>query len=419
MNVSTYKRLWMGISTVFATVMLIPPVSASAAASVATSLTTTFQLPSALSVPTPPTLQAQSVVLMDADNGQILYEKDPNTRRAPASTTKLMTMLLTFKAVHEGKASWSEIVPVTKDAYQLAQTGGVSDAYLDPRQKLTLDKMMRFIAVLSANDATVAVAEKIGGDKQAFVRMMNEEARKIGLTGTHYMNPDGLPQRNHYTTARDLAVLGRYLVKSYPEVTTYTSRAETSQDSLITHQTSTWPNTDELIGKFSGLDGLKTGYTSEAGYCFVGSAERGGIRLISVVMGDPTNQARFTDSAALLDYGFNQFVEKKVISAGQTVSANTVAVANGKSKRIPVTAENELMFDLPSGVTGSVRYQLDHHISAPVRKGQQVGQAQYVVDNQVVATDPLLAGEDDGKANMFVLLWRNMGNWFLHLLHRL
>lgn len=356
---------------------------------------------------------------MDADNGQILYEKDPDTRRAPASTTKLMTMLLTFKAVREGKASWSEIVPVTKDAYQLAQTGGVSDAYLDPRQRLTLDKMMRFIAVLSANDATVAVAEKVGGDKQAFVQRMNEEAQKLGLTGTHYMNPDGLPQGNHYTTARDLAVLGRYLVKSFPEVTTYTSRAETSQDSLITHQTSTWPNTDELIGKFSGLDGLKTGYTSEAGYCFVGTAERGGIRLISVVMGDPTNQARFIDSAALLDYGFSQFVEKKVLLAGQTVGANTVAVANGKSTRIPVTAQNGLMFDLPSGVTGSVRYQLDHPISAPVRKGQQVGQAQYVVDNQVVATDPLLAGEDDAKANMFVLLWRNVGNWFSHLLHRL
>jgi serine-type D-Ala-D-Ala carboxypeptidase (penicillin-binding protein 5/6) len=422
LNPAKYRRLRVGMSAVFATAVLISPVSALAAnnaASGTNSLTTTFQLPSTVSLPTPPTLQAQSVVLMDADNGQILYEKDPNARRAPASTTKLMTMLLTFKAVQEGKAFWSDIVPVTKDAYQLAQTGGVSDAYLDPRQQLTLDKMMRFIAVLSANDATVAVADKIGGDKMAFVQMMNEEAQKLGLSGTHYMNPDGLPQSDHYTTAHDLAVLARYLVESYPEVTSYTSRAETSQTSFITNKTSTWPNTDELIGKYPGLDGLKTGYTSEAGYCFVGTAERNGVRLISVVMGDPTNASRFTDSRALLDYGFNQFAEKKVISAGQAVVSHTANVKNGKLTHLPVTVQNDLMFDLPSGTAGSVRYQFDSNVSAPVKKGQQVGQAQYLVDNQVIASDALLAAQDDNKANMFTLLWRNVENWFSHLLHRL
>ena len=419
-----HKRLWITMSTAFTAATLITPVSALAATSEGTSssvgsLTATFQLPKTVSVPTPPSLQAQSVILMDADNGQILYEKNPTERRAPASTTKLMTMLLTFQHVHEGKDSWSDIVPVTKDAYQLSQTDGVSDAYLDPRQKLTLEQMMKFIAVLSANDATVAVADKIGGDKQAFVQMMNQEAKTLGLTETHYENPDGLPQANHYTTARDLAVLARYLVETYPEVTTYTSLPQASQTNLVTHKTNNWPNTDELIGKYPGLDGLKTGYTSEAGYCFVGTAERNGVRLISVVLGEPTNADRFSDTQSLLDYGFNQFTEKKVIAAGQSVGLKSLRVINGKEKTIPVSAKNNLTLDLPSGVNDAVSIKLDQNVTAPVKKGQQVGQVQYVADNQVVASAPLLAAQDDGKANMLVRLWRQVQGWLSHLLHRL
>ncbi|MCL6599227.1 MAG: D-alanyl-D-alanine carboxypeptidase [Alicyclobacillus macrosporangiidus] len=369
--------------------------------------------------PAPPVVKAQSVVLMDADNGQILYEKNADERRAPASTTKIMTMLLVMEAVANHKVRWEDEVPVTPDAYRVATTSDVSNAYLDPREHFTLRDMMDFIAVLSANDATVAVADKIGGDKDNFVAMMNQEAQRLGLTGTHYMNPDGLPQDNHYTTAMDLAKLSRYLIEHYPEVLEFTSKPTVTIKSQVRKQSDTWPNTDEMIGKYPGVDGLKTGFTDDAGYCFVGTAQRNGVRLISVVMGDTKNDIhqRFVDTQKLFDYGFQQFTETKAATHGQTLSY-TVPVPDGKTTQLPVTAADDLIVDLPAGVQGQVKF-VSQRVTAPVHQGQKVGTLEYVVNGSVIAqTDAVAAGEDP-KANWFVRLLRGIGRWLGGLLHRL
>lgn len=379
------------------------------------SYATTMTQSQAFQVPPPPALKAQSAILIDAANGQVLYEKNADERRAPASTTKIMTMLLVLQAIHEGKLSWNDEVPVTDDAYSVAVEPGVSDAYLDPKEHFTVRDMMKFVAVLSANDATIALADKVAGTKAAFVNDMNIEAQKLGLTGTHYENPDGLPQADHYTTARDLAKLSRYLVETYPEVLQYTSLPD-----VTVRNHNTWPNTDELIGHYPGVDGLKTGYTADAGYCFVGTAERNGVRLISVVMGDTKNDIhqRFSDTAALFDYGFNQFTQYVPVKKGQTLT-DTVYVDNANDRNLPVQPADDLVAMLPTGVHGEVKLTPTPGLKAPIEKGQQVGTLSYIVNGQTVSSVPVVAAEHDGKANFILRFFRSIGDWIGHLLHRL
>ncbi len=367
-----------------------------------------------VAMPVAPETMAKSILVMDADNGQILYAKNPDERRAPASTTKLMTMLLIAKAVREGKASWNEEVPVTLDAYKVAVEPGVSDAYLDPKEHFTLQDMMKFIAVISANDATIAAADKIGGDKQAFVNMMNQEAKHLGLTGTHYMNPDGLPSPDHYTTARDLAELARHIVTDYPEILSYTSLPK-----VTVRKGNTWTSTDELLGHFEGVDGLKTGFTDDAGYCYVGTAKQNSVRLITVVMGDTkTNiHQRFIDTAKLLNYGFHNFTEQKSVKA-QQILANTVYLPEAAKQHLQVKAERDLIADLPNGMQGQVVMTPAAGIKAPVKAGQEVGQLAYQVHGQTVSSVPVVAVQDDSKASWFIGVIRRVHSWFGHLLHR-
>jgi D-alanyl-D-alanine carboxypeptidase (penicillin-binding protein 5/6) len=403
----TKKLLLMAGVSATAFGMIVPSCVASAT-------TVNSQVLQQMNMPAPPSTQAKSIILMDADNGQILYSKNADDRRAPASTTKLMTMLLAMKAVQDHKLNWTDQVPITQDAYNVAVEPGVSDAYLDPKEKFTVQDMMKFIAVLSANDATVALADKIGGDKESFVNMMNAEAKAIGLTGTHYMNPDGLQEDNHYTTARDLATLARYLVTNFPEVTQYTSMPEIQ----VRQSTQPWPNTDQLVGKYPGLDGIKTGFTSQAGYCFVGTAKQNNERLISVVLGDTSETQRFVDTRKLLDWGYHQYAEMSPIHKGQDVKQSAF-IENAKHQSLPVTVNQDMIIAVPSGTNGSLKFVPNTDVKAPVKQGATVGTFQYVVNNKVVATQPAVASQDDGKANWFIRLLRAIGRWFSHLLQHL
>lgn len=368
----------------------------------------------AYTMPQAPSVLAKSVVLMNAENGQILYSLDPDQRRAPASTTKLMTMYLAMKALAQHQVSLSDEVPVTPDAYKVAIEPGVSDAYLDPKEHFTMEDMLKFISVISANDATVAVADKLGGDQTAFVDEMNQEAQVLHLTNTHYMNPDGLQENNHYTSARDLATLARALVLQYPAILKYTSLPY-----VTVRKGNTWESTDELIGHYPGADGLKTGYTSDAGYCYVGTAEQNGVRLIVVVMADTTTDIhqRFRDAAKLLDFGFHDFHQITVAKQSEPLSSK-VAVANGSQTNLPVTVQTDFVVDLPTGVQGSVKLTSDK-VSAPIKAGQQVGTVEYQVNGQTIATAPAVALSADGKANWFVRLLRSIGHAIASLLHRL
>ncbi len=386
-------------------------------------LAATIQLPAAYAdtnsaaayqVPVPPSVKAGSVVLMNAASGQILYSKDEDERRAPASTTKLMTLYLLEKALHNHQVSLQDNVPVTPDAYKVATEADVSDAYLDPREHFTVQDMLKFIAVISANDATVAIADKLAGDQQAFVDEMNAEAKTLGLTNTHYENADGLPVSNHYMSARDLATLARDLVDTYPDILQYTSLPN-----VTVRKGDTWPSTDDLVGHYPGLDGLKTGYTSDAGYCYVGTAKQNGVRLIVVVMADTKNDIhqRFRDAQALLDYGFHDFTQQTVATKG-TVLNQTVSVKNGSRSNLQVTPAQDLVVDLPAGVKGNIQVDASTQVP-PIKKGQTVGTLNYVVNGQTVTSVPLAAAEDDNKAGFITRIIRGIGHFFGSLIHRL
>ncbi|GMA50728.1 D-alanyl-D-alanine carboxypeptidase [Alicyclobacillus contaminans] len=398
---------------VLATFLLAAALFASTGAAPAEASTVAPVFASSL-MPKPPAIQAKSTILLDADNGQVLYEKDADEERAPASTTKLMTMLLVLQAVRAKQISWTDEVPVTKDAYQVSVMPDVSSAYLDPKEHFTLRDMMKFIAVLSANDATVAVADKLAGSQAAFVAEMNAEAARLGMTHTHYMNTNGLPEKNHYSSARDLATLARYLVTNYPEVLQFTSIPSVQ----VRKSTSPWPSTDELLGHYPGLDGLKTGFTDDAGYCYVGTAKQGSVRLISVVMADTTDNIhqRFTDTKLLLDYGFHQFHEQMVAHKGASLS-QSVSVPNGKQTDVPVAAKDNLLVDVPNGTSLQLRVVLPQSVKAPVKAGQSVGELECLDGTTVVAKTDVVALAADAKANWFVRMLRAIGDWFHRLLH--
>lgn len=364
-------------------------------------------------VPTPPTVPAQAVVLMDANNGQILYAKNATEHRAPASTTKIMSMYLVEQAIAAHQMSLNETIPITPDAYKVATEDGVSDAYLDPRETFTLEDMLKFIAVISANDATIAVADKLAGSQAAFVTDMNTEVAKLGLSGTHYMNPDGLPEANHYTTAYDLAKLSRDLVTQYPQILSYTALPQ-----VTVRKGNTWPTTNGLLGKYPGVDGLKTGFTDAAGYCFVGTAEQNGVRLIAVVLGDTSDSQRFTDAASFFDYGFHQFSSTTVALAKQPM-ATTIKIPNAANTELQISPAENMTVDIPTGSKGNLVVTPGKNLKAPIAAGQVVGQATYMISGKPVVTVPVVALAKDNKAGFIARMWRSFTHFLGHLFHHL
>lgn len=364
-----------------------------------------------------PITQAKSVLLMDAATGQVLYEKNVNARLAPASTTKLMTLYLTLQALHEHRVRWNEMVPVTPDAVKIAETPGVSDAYLDPREHFTLRQMLQFVAVISASDATVAVADLVGGSTAGFVADMNTQAKKLGMTGTHFANPDGLPNPNHYTTTRDLAILARALVTQYPQVLQFTSMKSVTISSPLRKHPNTWFATDQLLGQYPGVDGLKTGFTDEAGFCYVGTVNQRGMRLISVVMGDTTNNEaqRFVDTAHLYNWAYHNFSIRTLYTTTETLP-QTVSVPEGQRLLLSVKLAHPWQVVLPKGTKGTVVWRPVVG-NAPVKKGAVVGQLSYQIEGHVISTAPALAAQGDGRASWWVRLWRAVVAKMAHLLH--
>ncbi|RIV17284.1 D-alanyl-D-alanine carboxypeptidase [Alicyclobacillaceae bacterium I2511] len=379
-------------------------------------LSTSLAQGSAQVTPVPVT-QAKSILLMDANTGQVLYQKNDELRLAPASTTKLMTLYLALQSVHQHRVQWNEIVPVTPDAVRIAETPGVSDAYLDPREQFTLRQMLQFVSVISASDATVAVADLIGGSTVGFVHEMNTQAKQLGMTGTHFANPDGLPNPNHYSTARDLAILARALVTQYPEVLQFTSMKSVTITSPLRKHPDTWYATDELLGQYPGVDGLKTGFTDAAGFCYVGTVNQGGVRLISAVMGDTvSNQAqRFVDTAKLYNWAYHNFSERTLYPGKKDLS-QFVAVPNGQRRQIFVKLAAPWRVILPKTAKGTVVWQ-PMSLEAPISQGAIVGHLSYRIGNQVVSTVPALAAQGDARAHWWLRLWRNVTAQIAHLLH--
>ena len=334
----------------------------------------------------------KSAVLMDVATGTILYESNAHERLAPASVTKVMTMLLIMEAIDSGKIAMTDMVTASEEA---AAKGG-SQIYLKAGETMSVSDMLKSIAVSSANDCACAMAEHIAGSETAFVDLMNQKAAALGMKDTTFVNCTGLDDGedavNHRTSAYDIALMSRELLKNHPLIKNYT----TIWMDTVRNGTFGLSNTNKLIRFYSGATGLKTGFTSGAGYCLSASAMRDGMELIAVVMGAETSQKRNAACKSLLDYGFANFA---VVSPDFSDCDNQVAVKLGKSDTVAAVPETEmsLLIDKAqkSGVTTEVA--LEPSVTAPIRQGQQLGTLTVKSGEQVLKEVPLVASQDVGR----------------------
>nr|WP_235680425.1 D-alanyl-D-alanine carboxypeptidase family protein [Paenibacillus albicereus] len=350
---------------------------------------------------------ARSAIVMDADSGTVIYEKNSHDKLPPASITKIMTMLLIVEAIQDGKLKLADKVSTSEYA---ASMGG-SQIFLEPGEEMTVDDMLKGIAMASGNDASVAMAEKIGGTEAEFVSMMNEKAAQLGLTDTHFANPNGLPAADHYTSAHDIAVMSRELLK-HSLITKYTGQY---QDYL--RKDSEKPfwlvNTNKLVRFYSGADGLKTGYTSEAKYCLSATAKRDGMRVVAVVMGEPNTKTRNAEVSSLLDYSFAQYANYPILKKGD--SMGTLSIEKGVQGKLPVTAQHNYSILLKKGAAAKdIRYEIKWNasIKAPVKIGDPVGKLIVYQGDQVMKDFPLEMPVSVEKAGWWKLFKRSTGSLF-------
>lgn len=348
---------------------------------------------------------APAAVLMVAETGQVLYEKNASEALPPASLAKLMTMLLVMEALEAGRVTLDE--PVVTSAYAAAMGG--SQVYLAERETHSLEKMMEAVAIASGNDAAVALAEHLFGTEAAFVDQMNRRAQELGLEGTYFADATGLPvpegQRQGVITARDVASLSRVLITQHPKVLEWTSvrmKEFRSAPRFVLY------NTNTLLGSYPGLDGLKTGHTSEAGYHLAATAEQNGVRLIAVVMGTQSEAERNQQVTQLLNYGFRAF--EPVVAARQGEPVGEMRLTAGNPQQFPVEAASDLRVLVPRGRQGDLRrvVELNEGLQPPLKQGDVVGRVVALVQDEPVADVPVVATQDVERAGFFTRLWRSL-----------
>lgn len=340
-------------------------------------------------------ISAESALIMEASSGKILYEKEADTKRPPASVTKIMTLLLIFDALDSGQIKLDDTVTTSEYA---ASMGG-SQVFLEPGETQSVDTMIKCISVASANDACVAMAELIAGNEEAFVEKMNERAAALGMENTHFVNCNGLDTEGHLTTARDIALMSRELITRYPQIhdysqiwmenITHTTAKGTSEFGLT--------NTNKLIRQYEYATGLKTGSTSQAKFCLSATAEKDGIEMIAVVMAEPDSKTRVKDSIAMLNYGFGKcarYVDEQVLE--KTVLAD---VEGGVEKKVAGSAEGTFQYiDTEGADLSAVEKQVKmNKVKAPVKKGDVIGKVTYTLGGSGIGEIPVTAKESVGK----------------------
>ncbi|MEC2110997.1 D-alanyl-D-alanine carboxypeptidase DacF [Bacillus sp. ATD] len=350
--------------------------------------------------------EAKSAVLIERDTGKVLYNKNSNERLAPASMTKIMTMLLIMEALDKGKIKMSDKVRTSEHA---ASMGG-SQIFLEPGEEMTVKEMLKGIAIASGNDASVAMAEFISGSEEEFVQKMNKKAKELGLKNTSFKNPTGLTEEGHYSSAYDMAIMAKELLK-YESITKFTG---TYEDYLRENTDKKFwlVNTNRLIKFYPGVDGVKTGYTGEAKYCLTASAKKGNMRAIAVVFGASTPKERNAQVTKMLDFAFSQYETHPLYKRNETVAK--IKVKKGKQKLIELTTSEPISILTKKGEDmNNVKKEIKmkDNISAPIQKGQELGTLVLKKDGEVLAESPVAAKEDMKKAGFITFLKRTMGDW--------
>lgn len=346
-------------------------------------------------------------ILMEESTGEVLFEKNPDERVSVASITKIMTVLLIMERIDSGVMSLDEIVTASENAMSY----GGSTMFLKTGERFTVHEMIKGIMLASANDGCVAMAEHIAGTEAKFVEMMNKRAQELGLTNTAFKNSNGLDEDGHYSSARDVAIMSRELLK-HKKITEYTT---IWMDSLRDGKFEL-VNTNKLIKYYSGATGLKTGSTSKAGCCLSASAERDGMSLIAVVLGAPETDIRFKRSSELLNYGFASYTLKKYVEKGQPVGM--VTVSKGKKKQVSVEAGEDFfkLYEKTNLQEAEMEVKFPEVISAPIKKGDKLGEAEFVCGGEVIKTVDVVASEDVEKKNFILLFTDVIIGWITGIL---
>jgi len=359
----------------------------------------------AVIVPKAPDLDATAYILLDADSGEILVEHNADEQLPPASLTKMMTSYIAVHELELGNVNENTLVPISEKAWRK----GGSKMFVRVGTQVPLIDLLRGIIVQSGNDASVAVAEYFAGSEDAFAEWMNQYAARFGMNNTHFVNATGWPAENHLTTARDLATLSLRIVKDHPHY--YSLYAE----KYFEYNNIRQPNRNKLLWRDPSVDGLKTGHTDEAGFCLAASAVKENTRLIAVVMGTRSEEARARETQKLLAYGFRYFETRKVYSAGDSLKTSKVWL--GKSAELNIGIEDELYLTLPRGLKGELDVSIvtEDFLEAPISKGQVVGHLVLSQEGEVRAERPLIALNDVEEAGFFGRLWGSIKLFFARL----
>lgn len=336
----------------------------------------------AIPVPAAPSLGATSWILLDPNSGRVLAENNADMRIEPASITKVMTSYVVYQALREGLVSMEDEVTISEKAWKM----GGSRMFVEVGKQVRLDELIKGLVIQSGNDAAVALAEHVAGTEEAFAQQMNAVAAQLGMQGTHFVNATGWPDPEHYTSARDIAILSEALIRHFPEH--YATYAEKEYEFNGIKQ----PNRNRLLWRDSSVDGIKTGHTESAGYCLAASAVRGDMRLISVVMGTKSDSARAKYSQTLLNYGFRYFETHKLYSAGEAL--RQVRVWKGESEQLALGPAEDVYVTIPRGQYKNLKPTLENipsPIEAPVAKAAPLGEIQVMLDGETIVKVPAVA----------------------------
>ena len=345
---------------------------------------------------------AKSAIMIEASTGEILFQKNKDEKLAPASMTKMMSMLLIMEEIENGNLKWDEMITTSEKASSM----GGSQIFLKAGEKMTVEDLLKGVAIASGNDAVVALAERVSGSEEQFVKRMNTRAKDLGLKNTNFINATGLTADNHYSSAYDMSLIAKELVK-HEKILEFTS---TYEDYLRKDTKSPFwlVNTNRLVRFKEGVDGLKTGFTDEAGYCLTATMKKDNMRLITVVMKEENTSKRSADTTKMLDYGFNIYMVQTILDEKTTIEKKKVELGKTLTTEI-VPKENITILNKKSDDQKNIRYKTNiNKIIAPVKKGDKVGTIDIIEDNNIISTIDATVKEDITKANILTIYLRNL-----------
>ncbi|HUG77415.1 MAG TPA: D-alanyl-D-alanine carboxypeptidase family protein [Burkholderiales bacterium] len=352
--------------------------------------------------PQPPSIIGNSWIIGDLSSGQVLYSEKPQERVEPASLTKLMTAYLVFSALREGKLSLEQQINVSKKAWRAPG----SRMFIEPRRPVTIEQLIRGMVVQSGNDACIALAEAVAGSEEGFAQMMNREAERLGMKSTRFVNASGLPEAQHYSTAHDLYLLAAALIRDFPEeYERYYSEKEYRYNNI------SQPNRNRLLWLDPSVDGVKTGHTEAAGYCLIASSQRGGRRLLSVLLGSTSESARAQESQKLLNWGFQFFDSVKLYAGGQPVKS--LEVWKGAADAVKVGVKQDVFITVPKGEAEKLQAELvsQQPLLAPIAEGQRIGMLRVTLGGAPHGEYPLVALEPVAAAGFLGRAWDTLRLW--------